>query len=241
MKQYNLGWGESVAIRHALLDSLKFIPPIQFGYTELANLSYPKHEGDQELVELTKKVIYRQMGCWYNNILITNGATGAVTIALRAFQQRGIDFCSTRQAPYFSLYPAMIRAAGMNHIRGNLSKCESIYLLDSPSNPQGEFLPGGTQNTIWDAVYYSKAYMSEPAPTPAHEILCGSYSKLLGLNGIRVGWIACDDNLLFERMRELVTAEYCGISAPSTAILVNILKNMTQETWESFEKKVDID
>ena len=242
-KEYNLGWGESVAIRQAFLETVKNMP-IVFTKKSLEDMGYPKHEGDPELVELTKKILKRQIGRDYRYILITNGATGGVTISLRAFKMMGYESCEVEGPPYFRFYPDMIVAAGLeqNH-HSNRGKDKTVYLVDSPSNPLGNFsdLRKNLQNSpiIWDTVYFNKVYCPGNYPQPDHDVIVGSYSKLTGLNGLRVGWIATNDALLYERFRTLVTAEYCGISVASAKIIMETAGKFTDKDWESFEKRAN--
>jgi aspartate/methionine/tyrosine aminotransferase len=239
MKKFDLTWGESVCVRTAFLETLGGAPVI-FGYDQFEQFGYPKHEGHPELIELTKKVIKRQTGRTYKHVLLTNGATGAATITLRTLKQRGHNTCFTRTAPYFSIYPSMIKAAGFErHVTEGHDifpgdKC--IGLIDSPTNPQGIFVSGRvfTDPVIWDAVYHNKVYTSERRhEIPGHDIVVGSYSKLLGINGIRVGWIAFNDDSLYNDLYKNVTAEYCGLSHASTHILLTVLKEFY---WEQFEQ-----
>jgi aspartate/methionine/tyrosine aminotransferase len=74
--------------------------------------------------------------------------------------------------------------------------------------------------------------MALKTPAPPHDVLVGSYSKLLGMNGIRIGWIATNDDMLAERIKDLVTAEYCGLSSSSTQIVKSALQDFD---WDSFE------
>lgn len=242
-KEFNLGWGESVAVRDAFLETLSGAP-IEFDLDVLSKMGYPKHEGDPALVELTKKIIKRQTGNDYQYVLITNGATGGVTISLRACHTLGSNECVTDPAPYFRLYPDMIASSGLRHSMGDPTP--EAYgpitrLIDSPSNPLGRFSDAKKRLNsivIWDTVYFNRVYCSPDIkyPQPQHDILVGSYSKFTGLNGLRVGWIATNDGLLYERLKILVTAEYCGISSASTRIIMETAGKFTEKHWESFER-----
>jgi aspartate/methionine/tyrosine aminotransferase len=234
----DLTWGQSVCVRDAFTETLSGAPVI-FGLKELSEMGYPKHEGNEELIEITRKVIERQTGNNYKHILLTNGATGGVTIALRTYRQMGKDAVFTRTPPYFAIYPAMIEAAGFTkHVTEGGFRPQGdnpVAVIDSPSNPQGLFLHGRvfSDPVIWDAVYHSRVY-AEPISLEhtGHDVMVGSYSKLLGINGIRVGWIAMDDEWLYNRMAKLVTAEYCGLSHPSSYILLELLNKFY---WDQFE------
>ena len=242
-KKFDMAWGESVAVRKAFLETIPH-KYVNFEYSSLENLGYPAHDGDPSLISLTQEVIKRQTGNDYKYILITNGATGGVTIALRSLaQSRAIQNCITRKPPYFRLYPGMIRAAGMVHkdYEDLLINVENAaYLVDSLSNPHGTFstLKKNLWNNpiIWDAVYFSQVYAPGKHPQPDHDILVGSYSKLTGLNGLRVGWIATNDQLMYQRMKLLVISEYCGVSAASTKIILETAGTLSTWQWEAFER-----
>lgn len=234
---FDLGWGNSVCVRKAFLETYDG-EMIVFSHDKLAKFDYPKHEGDPELVDLTRNVIERQTGHRYKHILITNGATGGVVIALRMYQQRGYENCHTRNAPYYVRYPRMIRASGLHHCDEtyHIWRRESMILLDIPSNPLGLTGPidtGYEVPVVLDGVYFNKVYMNWVIPTPRHNIMVGSYSKLLGLNGLRTGWIATDSDELYRSLADLVASEYCGLSTASTEIIKTTLFDFN---WAQFEQ-----
>lgn len=230
---FDLTWGSSKCVRDAFLDTYSGICSV-FGVSELNDCNYPSHEGNEKLLELTKDVIFRQTGVKYRHILLTNGATGGVTIAMRAYSQAGHHVLCTRPAPFFTIYPSMIAAAGFTEHRQNLEVTPgSIFLIDSPSNPEGKFVRVGWDTfTIWDAVYHNNVYTDGKQKSIWHDVAVGSYSKLTGLNGIRVGWVATNNSIVYERMKSLVTAEYCGISHADSTILLNCLDGIE---WDIFE------
>lgn len=233
--KYDLTWGESVCVRQAFVDNVH--GPIFFNPQHLMDFGYPKHEGDARLIELTHKVIERQTGQTYKHVFLTNGATGAVTISMRAFAKHGYEQVYTSKPPYFSLYPTMISAAGLSHVTDDPGIFSpAIHLVDSPSNPMGTvgFIKAAkTQRpTIWDAVYHNKVYTNGKLGTIEHDLVCGSYSKLTGLNGIRVGWIGTNDDFMATTLYDLITSEYCGLSHASTEILLNTLPHLD---WDNFE------
>lgn len=233
----DLGFGNSVAIRQAFLETCTR-DLIIFGPDQLNKFDYPDRLGDPELVEFTKKVIKRQTGQDYRNVVLTNGATGGVVISLRSYFQKGFKYCNTRKAPYYLRYPNMINASGLIHFEEEygITPNPSVILLDIPSNPLcfthpirvGENIP-----VVLDGVYLNNVYTNGGITVPKHNLMVGSYSKLLGMGGIRVGWIATNDDLAYERLKDLVTSEYCGISMASTEIIKNTLKNFD---WDKFEQ-----
>lgn len=235
--KYDLGFGNAVAVRQAFLN-VYHREMIVFTGQKLADFDYPAYDGDPELIEITRKVIKRQTGHDYKHIILTNGATGGVTIALRSFAQKGFQFCTTRPAPWYLRYPTMISAAGLIHETvDNYKGSSQVMLMDYPSNPLGltTDLPRLAYHTpvILDGVYHSQVYSKLILPLPQHDILIGSYSKLLGLNGIRIGWIATDSDFRHHDMLKLAVGEYCGLSVASMEILKSVLWSFDWDTFES--------
>lgn len=235
----DLGFGNSVAVRQAFTVAYNR-KPITFDTESLSNFNYPNHTGDPALVSLTADVIKRQIGGSYKHIFITSGATGGCVIAMRAYQQMGFKFCITREAPYYIRYPKMVEATGLKHITSKYDGWEDeleVHLVDMPSNPLGlmtDIYPEYHESpVILDAVYLNNVYMlPSQVQVIKHDVLVGSYSKLLGINGIRLGWIATNDDMLAVKIKELVTSEYCGLSTASQDILKSVLPDFN---WEFFE------
>lgn len=233
---FDLSFGNSVCVRQAFAETVKATP--LYLKNDLMGMDYPNHSGDPELVEITRQVIRRQIGAEYKHVFITNGATGGVNIALRAYKQQGFEYCRFRNPPYYARYPGMVEAAGMKRAdptyHGPL-----VLLVDLPSNPTGRIadytdMIKKFENypVILDAVYYNKVYCKSLMNPPNHDVLVGSYSKLLGVNGVRLGWIATDDDLLADRITKLVAAEYLGLSTLSADLIKVCLKDFD---WEKFE------
>lgn len=233
--KFDLGWGNSVAVREAFINTYHG-NPFYVSREELMGFDYPTHEGDPALVEITRQVIKRQTDQEYKHVFLVNGATGGVVIALRAYAQRGVQECLTRNAPFYVRYPSMIAASGLRQVQEDNFKANSstVVLLDLPSNPLGLITQVGPMGapTIIDGVYLNRVYAPVFYGMPRHDVMVGSYSKLLGINGIRVGWLATNDNLLAERLKDLVTSEYCGLSQASTDILLHTMQGFD---WDRFE------
>ena len=242
-KKLDLSWGDTACVRQAFT-SVYDGQELVFDRQKMNKMGYTPHYGDEKLLEYTKEIIGRQIGKKYKHVILTNGATGAVTIALRAYAQKGFNTVVTNRPPFFPLYPTMFKAAGLAHeFLGDTIKNRQnvVCLIDSPSNPLGLIaqnihkVPYISTPVILDAVYSNNVYA--PGMVDAlmhHDVMVGSYSKLLGLNGIRIGWIATDDSLLYERLKTLVDGEYAGLSGPSMDILVEILGCFS---WELFERE----
>lgn len=236
--KYDLSFGNSVCVREAFMETVG-APYILDYSTMMKIMDYPVHEGDPEVVEIAKKVIKRQLNSEYKHVFITNGATGGVIIALRAYKQQGMLACRTRKAPYYARYPGMIEAAGLRHASQFYEK-EIVVLVDIPSNPLGlldDLAQPFNYPIILDAVYYNNVYCKGLVRPIKHDVLVGSFSKLFGINGIRLGWIATNDDLLAPRIGKLVNNEYCGLSSASSFLLK---KTWEKLNWEYFEQMANI-
>lgn len=248
MKKFDLTWGDSVAVRQAFIEQTHGIP-IQFGLKELSEMDYTPFYGDAKLIEETAKVILRQTGQTYKHIFLTNGASGGCTIALRAYQAiGGLYGAVTNPAPYFPLYPAMIRAAGIARHHTTEEEYKSgrgwkhVVLLDSPNNPAGRHVGvpefAKLSPVIWDTVYHTWSYCHILPEAPKHDVAVGSFSKLTGLNGLRLGWIATNNDYVAPIIGELIAPEYCGLSKPSKMILLSMLDQFNNDPeyhWGAFE------
>jgi aspartate/methionine/tyrosine aminotransferase len=243
MNKFDLTWGESVAVRQAFLKNIT-LPNIHFTHESLLAMDYTPFNGDDKLIASTKAVILRQTGETYKHVFLTNGASGGCTIALRAYASLGARYGMTNPAPYFPLYPGMMKAAGLHHTADpKITNAwdQRVFLLDTPGNPTGQHMDVPTfysklDDVIWDAVYHNNVYCALKVPSPKHNIAVGSYSKLTGLNGIRLGWIATNDDVLAEEIATLIAPEYCGLSKPSKMIMAQLLEDINlSDSWGKFE------
>jgi aspartate/methionine/tyrosine aminotransferase len=109
-----------------------------------------------------------------------------------------------------------------------------MSLIDSPENPIGDQFEGGNPaSDVWDGVYNSKIYTKYPNKQPKHKYFVGSYSKLLGVAGARIGFIATNDPLAYESLLHQSHNELTGISIPSQDLIVDILKWVDLEEFMS--------
>lgn len=243
-KKWDLTWGDSVAVRQAFLEHVSCLP-ITLGFKDLEELDYTPFNGDAKLIQETASIVKRQTGLEYKHIFLTNGATGGCTIALRAYQKLGASVMGTNPPPFFPLYPAMAKAAGINDIThdGQHTLClKRVFLLDSPANPSGQItnVPAwaGVDPVIWDSVYHNNVYMGLMVPVPKHDLAVGSYSKLTGLNGLRLGWIATNDDRVAGVIEKLVAAEYCGLDRLSMVLMNTLIDQFSacpDFWWSNFE------
>jgi aspartate/methionine/tyrosine aminotransferase len=233
---FNLGFGNSVAVRKAFLDNFSQ-GMIVFTHDKLMNFNYTEYEGDEELLKYTKSIVKRQTGHDYEYFVLTVGATGAINLALSVYKDNGEDFCLTRKPPYYLRYPNMIEAAGMEHLtEDDKIPTETVSLIDIPSNPLNLITDSKhiAMTAIIDGVYLNRVYTRKQTQLPYHDLMIGSYSKLTGLNGMRVGWIGTNNLNTYLLLKDQAMSVYCGMSAAESHMLNNMFYNFD---WEHFETK----
>lgn len=233
-KKYDFGWGNP----HFLLDILSEMYQVS-NSSDIKSLVYGPYGGTDELIHETHNVILKTTGRIYKHILITNGASSAINLLLRKYKAQGGDIVCTSQYGYPS-YEDMIKRAGLTRLR-NLDESPTVYivkengkfsnrfirLIDSPENPTGEQYTGGNpDNDIWDGVYHNSIYTKQRHLQPKHKYFVGSYSKLLGIAGARIGFIATNDTLAYEGLLAESRNEMTGISRPSQDMVTDILQKL---------------
>lgn len=220
-----MGWGNP----YFLLEVLRCHKDIVSSSFVTRDLSYGPDQGMEDLIHLTRKIIKHTTGLHYKHILITHGATGAINSTLRYMASTGVNEVCTGKFGY-PFYDEMIRKAGLNRRKTLVlprPPHKSIRLVDSPSNPEGKQTPFGSPwSDIWDSVYHNKIYTDDLETIPDHLIMVGSYSKLLGVTGARVGWLATNDKEAFDAIAKDHLYELATISLFSQQAIINILRNL---------------
>ena len=241
-KEYDFGWGEPFCVREALKVYYKknLAKPI-----DIDGLGYAPNNGKEELIELTKKFIKDTTGINYKHIIITNGTVGAINTVLRVYKRVDKkDICYTHKY-HFPYYPDILQKNGYKHETGlykdhedQLSIKGAVGLVDSPSNPEGDILlyTDTSNNIIWDSVYHNPVFINSIGVVPDHRVNCGSYSKVFGLTGARIGWIATNNTKDFNLFEAEHTMENCTISVLSQDLIIDILKTIDLKAFMTSAK-----
>lgn len=229
--KYDFGFGTTPGIAEIFL---KNCPSLNTFRIPFDNMQYPAHTGLPELIEKVKDFLLPDYGK-YEYILITHGATHALSAALNAYKNADfrIDTASTNNL-YYRFYPQTIKDAGLEHeIESFFTSNNIVRIIDSPSNPRGTIsLNCISDNTIFDSVYASRTYCQNKIPNmPAHEVMVGGINKLSGLTGIRLGWLATNSKTLYDLAYRYLEGNVCGVSVPSQIIAIDMLGNAD---WDSF-------
>lgn len=237
----NFGWGDTDGIREIMLNL--YADDKKMADYSLININqgYPQHEGSPKLILKVRELVKNLTNKDYKHIIITNGATNALCASLSAIAPSEI-FINDR---FFSFYPGIAKQFSDNvHFINIKNSClnhkeNSAIIIDNPSNPRGELLSSintaslAKLNVIWDGAYWSPTYVpnlykKEILP---HDVMIGSLSKLTGINGIRLGWLATDDDDVYQKAVDYITHVLCGVSALSQELAYSILEHVNMEKF----------
>lgn len=230
-KTLNLGWGDP----YFLLEILDTAHKPKF--TTVKDLIYAPDAGMEKLLEHVQRLTEKTTGNYYKYYLITNGATQAINVIMKVWERdRRLNFVRTSKLGY-PYYPQMIsKTATMQHIRNDLNEpitdtC-SMTIVDSPSNPLGEQITmANSTNIVWDAVYHNPIYNANKLIKPAHEVYVGSLSKLLGITGARIGWIATNDENQYKKFLQESLYDIATVSKPSQKLAIDLLDTIDMNNF----------
>lgn len=245
--KHDFAWGDTRGIREIMLKHAPFLNLMQFDF---GTFGYPPHPGRPELREAISKLIEDLTGRRYQYVLVTNGALNGLAAYIHAarLNQNWIQAEATGAIHtndlFFGRYPGLAANANLFHETDSefpAPEREDIWIIDSPTNPTGELLAKGRlERCVWDAAYYTPTYCGfsnsggklECHPTkPLHEAMVGSLNKLTGINGLRIGWLATDNKLIYDKALEYMTSDLCGVSQPSQVVAHKLLKTVDMDAF----------
>jgi aspartate/methionine/tyrosine aminotransferase len=229
--KFDFGFGDSFTVRDALY---KYISPDKL-CNEPPSMGYANKGGYPYLEQAILNMVVRSTGKKYKHCILTTGAYIGAMACMQVMSVHNGPFVRFDDL-YFMRYPFMVRAAGLTGMTKSQAKkhlvTQGTELTASPSNPLGEASGDGSiTHTIWDAAYHSEVYTSmlcNLLAKPKHKYMVGSLGKTTGLNGIRLGWIACDSDQDAEEVRKAHYSLTLGVSTVSVEIA------------ETFFREVDV-
>jgi len=167
-----------------------------------------------------------------DNFVITNGASEAVDLTLRAISRMGGKNNKVLlPRPYYYSYPFLVRFAGMepvytdlvngqidfNDFKKKIKDCRAV-IINSPSNPTGRVESIETLKKIEklinnkdiyvlsDEVYKDLIYVRENYLIGGpHVITVNSFSKTYNMCGLRIGYLWSLDKRLINSIIEMKT------------------------------------
>lgn len=205
---YNLAIGEPIFLQDKLLhisDHLHINKPLQ----------YPKVGGETDLLkELHERYTY-------DYIVVTNGAKQAIEAAFSAFKKLEDRNAVLTPMPYWPSYPTLAKNQGLAFNEFVSPVMKYISVNTSPNNPDGSEHDNNVAD-IWDAAYASDTYGFSGTP-PRHRVAIFSAAKLLGLSGIRVGWLCTNEKAIADAAAHHVEITTSGVSVLSQEHLYKCL------------------
>jgi aspartate/methionine/tyrosine aminotransferase len=180
-------------------------------------------------------------------VIITNGAKQGLAAVLYTLRKMGKRKVGMR-TPFWALLPPLIH---MYNLQASSYEDSDCNLLVMPNNPDGFSVPESSlcrfieeckdynKPLIHDAAYYSHIYLPESYPLdPIGDVQIFSISKMLGLSGLRLGYVVCHNQIYYKFIQEYMEAMTVGVSNVSQALLFDLLTQMSEdgESSESFEK-----
>ena len=190
---------------------------------------YPEPKGYKPLVSLLEDK-------YQAPIIITNGAKNALGASFYALKKMG-KFNVGMRTPYWALIPPLVKAHGLNPLPSYVGADANLLLL--PNNPDGfTSTPEAIQRfsevckerkvpLIHDAAYYTKTYMPIHYPlNTVGDIQIYSISKMLGLSGLRIGFVVCPNVEFYKYIQEYMETMTVGVSIVSQMFSYDLLKRM---------------
>lgn len=188
-------------------------------------LAYADHLGKKEL----REIIAKEAGVNAEEVLITNGAAGALFIINTTLLKSGDrlvveypNYGTNLETPralgaQVDLLPLTLEEGfrpSVEKIETELKTKTKLLSLTVPHNPTGTVISEGDLRAIVELTKKSDTYLlmdetykdmhfEDPLPVGAtlgsHVMSVSSLSKTYGLPGIRIGWIICRDPVLMEK------------------------------------------
>ena len=223
-KTYFLDWGDPACVREVFLRWCNLSHQVI-----QENGGYRFGEDCKNLEDKVRNLSHELLGVRHKYIEITNGAMQGLDASLSYYKD--LDFYNVLTRDYhFPHYPKIIKKNNLfKIINENIgySRDKTVELNDSPSNPEAIIgdVSDCPEKVIWDAVYNNPIYKIFTLPPIKHNVALGSFGKLFGLPGLRIGWIGTDDKSIYEYISNYVEITTCGVSAPSQIMIERILTN----------------
>lgn len=146
---------------------------------------YPSSVGEEGLLD--------ELRPYYagRHVVVANGAKQALLAAFYAYWALGRVNAVYHEPPYWPSYPTLAKLSGLDFKSTDLVPDfkTDLHCITSPNNPDGRQITEEQACDIWDAAYASPIYNWNGVAPDATTIVT-SMSKLFGLPGMRVGWLA---------------------------------------------------
>jgi aspartate/methionine/tyrosine aminotransferase len=222
--------GEPHVVREKLFEtfdcSIYELPNVDHMY------EYPNPSGYKPLVQLLEDKHNAP-------VIITNGAKQGLAACFYALHKMKYDRVAMR-LPYWALIPPL---SAMHEVESVFQdpyiKSDDPHLLLAPNNPDGfchttqelEELSSIYKDIkvplIHDAAYYTKTYLPDGhVPVQVGDVQIYSFSKNLGLSGLRLGYVVCPNIEFYNHIKYYMETMTVGCSIVSQMFLHDLLHRM---------------
>lgn len=235
----DLSFGDPALIRSRLVNLQPMSP---------SNMGYRMGDScEEEIVKWVRSYYKNYFGKEYKHIILTHGANGGLHTVVSTLKKAVDNFFINELS--FSWYKKIlhtenVRGVPVPDLRDIYPEHSSRYIVDSPSNPWGHQISNHrleARTVIWDSVYASPIFTDHSILTcPAHSTMVGSFSKMLGLSGLRIGWIGTNDEFFAKDLKERALTLYCGLSTPSLEMASHVIQNLNLPAFNK-EAKLHLD
>jgi aspartate/methionine/tyrosine aminotransferase len=221
--------GEPHLVRDTLFKVFQVEEELKIGHLKVDDLVYPAPTGYPPLV----KHLEDKHGA---PVIITNGAKQALGACFYALKTMGKEYVAMK-SPHWCLIPPLAEMHGLESVYDNPNaESEDPYLLLAPNNPDGtcdspqqlkdwseEYKEAGVP-FIHDAAYYTHIYLPETHTLPKiGDVQIYSISKMLGLSGLRLGYVVCHNQEFYKLIQAYMEAMTVGVSISSQTWLFDLL------------------
>lgn len=197
---------------------------------------YPYPSGHKELVSILSERFQAP-------VVITNGAKQGLAACFYAVHHADQIKLIRFRSPYWALIPPLVESMDLDWVDSLEGSRRAATLLVSPNNPDGwlcpeEFKKNSEGPIIHDGAYYSKAYLPKNHQMAAlGDLQVFSFSKMLGLPGLRLGCVVCHNEKYYEHLLHYMEASTVGVSNVTQEFLAQMLKALKPEVFDEFNDR----
>ncbi len=236
---FNLAIGEPYCLQSILAARLE-IPRLA---AREEDLQYPELGGHPELLEQLRA---RYPGM---HVVVANGAKQALEAALHYYATSmpgGVALGAVyAKRPYWPSFETLARNQLLTFIRDeeslpNYHPEDVCRILTAPGNPCGWDYERAKHTQIWDAAYASPLYGWRWKEPFTWEVKVESASKMLGVSGLRVGWLVTENPQLAERAAMFVESTTSGVSNLSQRLVARMLSTDLSVSTETAAQVINM-
>jgi len=214
---FNLAVGEP----EFLQEQVWFGPLMDFS----TSYPYPTIDGHDALLEELRH-LHPGHEIYY---VITNGAKQALLAAMYAFTKTARIGEVMHKAPYWPSYPTLAHFSRLGFTNALDDRAAQLVCTTSPNNPDGRL--DVTHCDIWDAVYAGSHLYGFDGIKPRYEVAVYSAAKMLGLSGMRIGWLVTRNKSIAQHAANYVEFTTSGVALPTQAYVARALNSLRMSDY----------